>query len=239
MTDRYAAVLFDVGQTLLRVEPSVGDVYAAEAARYGVRIDPADINRVFYDHWRRGRASFPDNLGRSASEAQERAWWHAAVEAVFRALGRYDDFGGRFEDYFSDLFERFAYPDVWHVYEDVRPTFDALDRLGLRIGAVSNWDHRLSVLLERLGLAARFEFVVISSQAGWRKPDPRIFREALRRLDLPADRVAYVGDSYEDDVVGARSVGMGAVLVDRHAEQSNAERLATLADLPRWLKGDP
>ena len=48
------AVLFDVGQTLLRVQTSVGDVYAETAARYGVHADPLELDRNFRTAWIRG-----------------------------------------------------------------------------------------------------------------------------------------------------------------------------------------
>ena len=68
--------------------------------------------------------------------------------------------------------------------------------------------------LDQLGILGRFEFVIDSAVVGVSKPDPAIFQDALRRGSLRSDQAIYVGDYYEVDVVGARSVGMLPVLLD-------------------------
>jgi HAD superfamily hydrolase (TIGR01509 family) len=98
-----------------------------------------------------------------------------------------------------------------------------LERLGLRLAVVSNWDVALPGYLRELGLAAHFEAVVTSAEAGAPKPDPRIFELALERLGgVPPERALHVGDS-EADELGARAAGM-------------AFAPAPLADLPARLR---
>jgi putative hydrolase of the HAD superfamily len=82
-----------------------------------------------------------------------------------------------------------------------------LERLGLRLAVVSNWDVALHGYLEQLGLAGRFGAVVTSTEAGAPKPDPRIFELALERLRVRPERALHVGDS-EADEEGARAAGM-------------------------------
>jgi HAD superfamily hydrolase (TIGR01509 family) len=82
-----------------------------------------------------------------------------------------------------------------------------LDRLGLRLAVVSNWDVALAGYLGQLGLAPRFETIVTSAEAGASKPDPRIFELALERLRVPPERALHIGDS-EADEEGARAAGM-------------------------------
>lgn len=232
---RFDAVLFDAGQTLVRVEPSVGDVYARVARDYGVEVEAAALEGAFRTLWKRLRPAFPDNSGYRTSEDEERAWWRAMVEAVHVETDTREAFGARFEDYFHRLFELFARPEPWHVFDDVEPVLRALEREGIRRGVVSNWDHRLHVLLEGLGLKGWFEFVLTSAEAGWRKPHPHIFAQAIERLGLPASRVAYVGDSYDDDVVGAQEAGLTPFLLDRRRDRSTRDCLAGLEDLLRYL----
>ena len=97
----------------------------------------------------------------------------------------------------------------------------ALERLGLRLAVVSNWDVALHEYLEELGLAGHFATVVTSAEAGAPKPDPRIFELALERLGVRPERALHVGDS-EADEEGARAAGM-------------AFAPAPLADLPARL----
>ncbi|TDJ39845.1 MAG: HAD family hydrolase [Gammaproteobacteria bacterium] len=67
--------------------------------------------------------------------------------------------------------------------------------------------------LERLGIAHLVERVTSSVEHGWRKPDPRIYRDHLAGLGLRVEQVAFVGDDIECDFHGPRSIGMEAYLV--------------------------
>lgn len=91
--------------------------------------------------------------------------------------------------------------------DGVERTLDALRARGLRLAVVANWDCALRGVLERLGLAARFETVVASAEAGAAKPDPAIFRLALDRLAVAPERALHVGDEDVDER-GAAAAGM-------------------------------
>ena len=69
-------------------------------------------------------------------------------------------------------------------------------------------------ILTELGLAKHLDFVLDSAEVGVEKPDPRIFRIALERAGVDPAHALYVGDLYSVDVLGARAVGMEAVLLD-------------------------
>ncbi|HEY7207908.1 MAG TPA: HAD-IA family hydrolase [Gaiellaceae bacterium] len=84
---------------------------------------------------------------------------------------------------------------------------EALENAGLRVGVVSNWDIGLHEHLERLGLDGLLSTVVTSAEAGAPKPDPAVFRLALARLGVSAERAVHVGDSDADEF-GARAAGM-------------------------------
>jgi putative hydrolase of the HAD superfamily len=100
------------------------------------------------------------------------------------------------------------YPEVPHALARLRAG-------GARLAVVSNWDVSLHDVLERTGLRALVDAVVISAELGAAKPDPAIFRAALERLGATADAALHVGDSMEHDVAGARAAGIEAVLVAR------------------------
>src|SRR5262249_53895356 len=68
--------------------------------------------------------------------------------------------------------------------------------------------------LERAGLTAHLDFVIDSTVVGIAKPDPRVFHLGLGEAGVTPAEGVYVGDSYHVDVVGARQVGMRAVLFD-------------------------
>ena len=77
-----------------------------------------------------------------------------------------------------------------------------------RLGVITNWYGSARRLLTEEGLAPALLAVVDSKEAGVRKPDPGIFRLALQKLGMPPEEVAYVGDSYGQDIRPAKAVGL-------------------------------
>ena len=82
--------------------------------------------------------------------------------------------------------------------------------------------------LRTTSLAGLFEVAVISSELGYRKPDPRVFQKALARLGLAREEVVYVGDSWEHDMIGARDAGIRGIWVCRSQEQERAHGTPTV-----------
>ena len=120
------------------------------------------------------------------------------------------------------------YPDVPGVLADLR-------RLGLKLAIVSNWDCSLPATLAELGLSGLVDEIVVSAEAGARKPAAAIFERALSGLGVEAEAALFIGDSPETDVAGAEAAGMRALLLDRNglaADNEQAQRIFTLADLP-------
>ena len=72
-------------------------------------------------------------------------------------------------------------------------------------------------------MTRHLDFVVASAAVGTAKPHPDIFRFALARADLQPAEVMYVGDSYVADVLGARTVGIAAVLLDREGNAPDVD----------------
>jgi len=229
---RYDVVLLDAGGTLIRVGPGVGEIYADRAARYGVEVEPKVIEAQFRALWDERH----DTLHGGVSDTVERQWWHGLVSDVFDRAGKRGTFGDAFDPYFEELYDLFSLGDVWHVFDDVVPALEALEANGIRCAVVSNWDSRLGQLLDRLGLGRWFEFVFTSATVGYRKPDPRIFGHALAQLGVSAGRAVHVGDSYEDDVLGAQRAGVTPVLIARDGPPpAGVATLQALTGLPQWL----
>jgi HAD superfamily hydrolase (TIGR01509 family) len=79
------------------------------------------------------------------------------------------------------------------------------------LGIVSNFYGNLLALCEEAGLAPSLRVILDSTIVGCSKPGPEIFRMALDGLSLPAEEVAFVGDSWERDIVPAGRLGMKTV----------------------------
>jgi putative hydrolase of the HAD superfamily len=106
-------------------------------------------------------------------------------------------------------------PDNWQLYSDVGPALRALEGSGLQLGIVSDWSSRLPTILSTHGIAERFQFVLASGAVGAAKPSPELYRMALEQAGVAPEAAMMIGDSYRADVLGARSVGMTGVLLDR------------------------
>jgi putative hydrolase of the HAD superfamily len=127
---------------------------------------------------------------------------------------------------------------TFRLFPDVLPVLDALEAGGVRVGMVTNGAAAVQRLkLDVVGLADRFDPLVISSEVGVRKPDPAVFEIALTRAGLPAAEAVYVGDNLWHDIPGARTAGLRTVWLDRNgvALQPDwpqpGEVIGSLADL--------
>ncbi|MCS7311395.1 MAG: HAD-IA family hydrolase [Acidobacteria bacterium] len=125
---------------------------------------------------------------------------------------RYSPFAPRdpFEAYFAALYETFATPAVWRLDPAALEVLKTLRQKGLRVGVISNFDSRLPVLLERLGLTPWLDVIVYSSAVGAAKPEVGIFLEACRQAGVAPAEALHVGDDPELDYWGARRAGLHA-----------------------------
>ena len=82
-----------------------------------------------------------------------------------------------------------------------------LQRLGLKLACVANWDIGLHAELERLGVSELFDAIVTSGDVGVPKPAPAIFEHALRAIAVESGSAVHIGDE-ESDRQGALAAGM-------------------------------
>lgn len=209
-------IFFDAAGTLFEVRGSVGEIYAAHAARYGLAVTAADLQPRFLSAFR-AQTPMAAALGTSASACRqfEYEWWRALVRQVFAAW----DFPA-VDNCFAELFEYFRQPAAWRVYEDVWPTLEALQQRGIALAVLSNFDSRLLDLVTGLGLAPYFAHVHYSTRLGAAKPDPRSFQHAAQFHGLWPDEAWHIGDSLREDYEGAQAAGLTAWLLDREGQDA-------------------
>ena len=196
------AVTFDVGGTLLKPSPSVGEIYARVAREYGVdSISPEVLNDRFAAAWR--------NLSHFNYSRED---WASLVRHVFDGLTNVPS-----ETFFPAVYDYFAKAPAWHIFDDVLPALDRLASIGQRLAVISNWDERLRPLLHDLRLVQYFDALIVSSEIGFHKPSPVIFEYAARKIGLPAGAILHIGDSLDHDVTGARNAGFHAIELRRSA----------------------
>ncbi len=235
MTMRLKAVFFDAAGTLIKTVRPVGESYALFASKYDVEAPPVEISQRFQTCF----ASAPP-LAFPEADAEEiprleRKWWRELVRRIFEPWGPF----ARFEDYFSELFAYFSKPEAWSLYADVEETLTLLRERQLILDVISNFDSRLLGILEGLGIASRFDNILISSRVGFAKPAAEIFHSALRLHGLKGEETLHVGDSPDKDADAASSAGLTGVLLDRKgkASSNSSRRVRDLKDLLPLIDG--
>ena len=111
-------------------------------------------------------------------------------------------------------------------YPDVEPVLKALKRR-YQIGIISNGNS----YPERCGLPNTFDFTIFAHECGFPKPDRRIFELALSRSGCQPHEVLHVGDSLENDVLGAQNCGLRNVWLNREGVR-NVTNIAPDLEVP-------
>ena len=205
------AVFFDAAGTLIKPARSVGESYAAIAAKHGKEVSSTNITERFRTCFDAApRLAFPGATEDTVA-ALERDWWKSLVAQVFEPWSPFV----RFEEYFAELFAYFASPNAWTLYPEVLETLTSLNERGLILDVISNFDSRLVRILDGLDAGAQFENIFVSSRVGYAKPDRRIFNAALSYHGLAPAQALHVGDSEINDLSGANQAGLKGILVER------------------------
>jgi putative hydrolase of the HAD superfamily len=239
------AVLFDFGHTLVdfhRTQEALHDAYQQIRARIEavaymevpelldlVERVAGGVDRLVTESYEQGRME----------ELDQAALFREALGAIGFDLP---------DDVLAHIvaLDHSAYSNSLSVEPDVLDTLDRLRGEGYRLGLVSNLTLVPDLVREdlaRMGLVERLDAALFSSEVGVRKPDPRIFRQALERLGAEPGETVFVGDRLYDDVGGAQAVGMRAVHTRQFRQEDDADYapdavIEDLGELPvvleRW-----
>lgn len=211
---RFDAVLLDIGDTLMHFETSKPRLFVEAAARPAhdhllqLRFSPPPFRRyVRRLQWAFLRAFVWSRLrGREVQTLSLLRRVHAAMGMPLSEQG------------VADL-ARSCLPAIrpfFHTDPESAPVVHRLHEAGLRLAIVSNTffpSFAIDDVLEHEGLLRYFPVRVYSSDVGFMKPHPGIFRIALDRVGIEPGRAVMVGDRMDKDVRGARRVGLKSALV--------------------------
>ena len=203
-------VFLDAVGTLIHPVPSVAGIYAEVAAKHGSRRTAVEIDEEFDAVYLELTRHEPQT-----DEAAEREFWR---QAVGRLIPDADDPDGCF----AEIFERFARPDAWSVFEDVERGFRKLRDGNYRIAIASNFDARLRTVAAGLTPLCSADALVISTEIGWKKPARQFWDAALQMTGANPARSASIGDSFHEDVKAARQAGMKGFWLKRGEQRRPA-----------------
>jgi len=211
------AVFLDIGDTVMRPNPSWEDVYAIAFGEFGIDVEIAELHAALRRAYHHGGWGMEGGFEPTEETSFQRT---VAIDAAAIAELGLEPMP---ESFYRRLAELFMVTSHWHVFPDAYPALAALRERGLTIGAVSNWVWNLPELLHSLDIVSHFDFIAASARIGFEKPHPRIFEWALEQAKVPPSEVVHVGDHVDADVIGARGVGIEGVLIDRRGRYAPEE----------------
>jgi putative hydrolase of the HAD superfamily len=242
--DPLDCVLFDAGDTLLAPAPSFQGRFVAVAAAHGLPLEEAAVDAAIAEAVR--AASWPSDW---TDPATQRSFWTGFYRQVLAGLGHEGPEGSgepqggapEGQELAEALFAAFSDPAGYRLFDDVRPALDELAGRGVKLGVVSNFEPWLEDVLALQGIDHLFAAVAISGKLGVAKPDPEIFRWAIREAGADPGATVHVGDQPVNDVDAARAVGITPVLIDRFArysEPNGTHRVESLLGLIELVSGN-
>ena len=204
------AILFDAAGTLFYLTKTVGDHYAYVGREVGLELDAQKLDSAFHAAWKQmPRRPAIDGPRKN----DDKGWWRELVGHVFDQVAPSVNELDR-DNFFEVAYEHFAEPGVWKLYPEVPGVLEELAPR-FQLAVISNFDGRLRFILQHLGISSYFSYIFISSEVGADKPDPEIFRRALKIMHLNADEVLHVGDDPERDWKAAKAAGLLVFRLDR------------------------
>jgi len=215
------AVFFDAVGTLFRLTKTVGDHYAYVGGEVGLDLNAQNLERAFHIAWKQMplRAAID-----GPRENDDKGWWRELVDGVLEqvapSLSELDR-----DNFFEVAYEHFAEASVWELYPEVRGVLEQLQPR-FELAVISNFDGRLRLILQHLGISQFFSHVFISSELGADKPDPEICRRAVTLMKLRPNEVLHIGDDPQRDWEAAAAAGLSVFRLDR--ERNSLRDLLTI-----------
>lgn len=210
---KYRFVWFDLGLTL--VKSPADAVYQLVLKNFGVQRDVEEIARAVYITDKEFMRRYPHVLG---SEPQKFLPWYLGVLNFNLGIGLNLE-----EVYHEFVNVRQQIGLQWRLYPGAAELLADIKQRGVGVGLISNWDHTCRQVLNDNGIDLLLDEMVISSEIGVEKPNPEIFRHALKHANVSAEQSLYVGDNYYDDVVGAAQAGIRCLLLAPYGQAGMEE----------------
>jgi HAD superfamily hydrolase (TIGR01549 family) len=217
------AVIFDVDFTIAKPGPDLGpEGYVRLGARHGLALDASLYTSA--------RRSALETLKRHPELDHDQEIWILFTQRIIEGMGGVGDtYAAAVE-----MTANWEHAHHFELYDDAPPVLAALRARGLKVGLLSNTERDLTDFVAHHSLVV--DAVLTSRLHGKTKPHETIFRRMLELLDVAAGDAVMVGDTLEDDVEGARAIGMRAILIDRERVHPDAaDRLTDLRGLAQVL----
>jgi HAD superfamily hydrolase (TIGR01549 family) len=207
-------IFFDAGFTLVRPYPSILDICQQVCQRLSLHITVEQLRDqveaaedFFLQQSRINRHTWSDE------QAIGEFWTGYYMTLLRPFIAEHDE--PRLYQLARTINKEFEKHTSWEIYPDVSKTLERLRAHKYSLGVISDWGIALGPILREHHLTQYFDCVLISAVTRHAKPSPMLYELALQRANAIPDYSIHIGDSYIQDVLGARAVGITPVLLDR------------------------
>lgn len=213
-------MIFDLDDTLYdQMQP-----FARAVADY--ELTEAQLNQLYLDF-----RTFADEVFEAAVAGE------ISLEAshIYRMKSAFAKNGRAISDKTAlDLQQRYVYfQGHLELPQDFVAIFETCKWYGIELGIITNGPHRHQERkIRALGLDKWIpsEYTIISGQVGVTKPSEEIFQMMEERLDLPASELVYVGDSFENDVMGSKQAGWQCLWYNHRGRSAISKKIKADAE---------
>ena len=228
------AVFFDLVNTLVRHDPPPEERQQWALRQSGIEVPKDDLRRGFWaanDYFSQEAAREPIEKRPEAEKIEvfiefELTWLREAGLDASRELA-------------LEMLQLVRRENPGIVpFEDTVPALTELREQGIVVGLVSNLDTTLDRFCPDFDLASHLDFVLVSHEVGFEKPQTQIFEAALKRAEAEASASIMVGDQYHSDMVGAMRSGIKPLWLDRDGifdDHKDCQRIGGLMEIMEHL----
>jgi len=204
------AVFFDFFNTLAYFDPTREETYAGIAAGLGIKVTPSIIAATLPEADAYWRAENFEQPVRQREQDDKVAVYREYGVRILAGTGATPD------QALQMLATAFNRGWVFKSFADSVPALRLVKERKLITGLISNVGQEIESYCRELGFEPFLDYKVTSFEVGYDKPRPEIFRLALDKAGVKANDSIFIGDIYEQDIVGARNVGMKPILISRN-----------------------
>lgn len=224
-------VCFDFFNTLAYFDPPRDITYSGIARDLGVNATPEGIEAALPaadTYWRAENGKAPIRQRKEEDKIAVYKEYGIRILAGTNAT---------LDQALQMLAKAFEKGFVFKSFDDSLQALKLVKTKNLKAGLISNVGQEIDSFCWELGFEPYLDFKVTSFEVGYDKPRPEIFQLALNKAGVKAQEAIYIGDQYDQDIIGARGVGMKAVLIDRNgrAKSYDCPVINSLSDIAEYI----
>ena len=207
MNNKISFVYFDIGHTLFKVLTPPEKVYFSIARKYNPTLKES-CHKLLPLFQYVTKEEYTQLQGRVNTHILKQRWKN--IVTIFFQKSHW---GKLCDECFQEIYNYYASPHVWEINTHLISYISKLYTQNIKLGILSNSDHRLKDMVSFYNLYAYFTVRIFSFQYGWEKPHKNIYTQAIDKSKTLPENILIVGDSYYNDYLAPKQHGLQAFLL--------------------------